>query len=293
MRFFPGLIFLIAFWMLAACQTPTKVYESQPVTAKAGENVPSLKPDAQTVILDARPAFQYALSHLNGSQSVQWTDFTQREAPFFGELEHDLFFHARRLARLGIDPATPVIVVGLAGQGHGEEGRVAWTLRYMGVKNVKFVSIDYFSLPLTQEEAEPRAAKPIWRPQVDPSLLVDRKTMVKLIARPRSPSSPVIVDVRSAREYMGKASTLSSKKAPDIGAINIPWTEFFDSKGLVVPGMKQKLEAVGITPDKTLYVISERGVESAAATLALRELGFSKAANFAGGYLELIEASAK
>lgn len=284
---------LLALFFLAACQSaPTKVYESAPAEPKAG-SVAVIKPDDNTVIIDARPSFQYAMAHLNGSQNMQWTDFTQREAPYFGELEKDLFFHARRLARLGIDPSTPVIVVGAGPQGHGEEGRVAWTLKYMGVKNVKFVSIDYFSLPLTNnEEAEPRANKPLWKPQVDESLSVDRKTMVKLIAKPRTADSPVIIDARSHQEYLGKASTQYSK-APDIGAINIPWTEFFDSKGLVLPSMKQKLESVGITPNKTLYVISERGVESAAATLALRELGFSKAANFPGGYLELIEDSKK
>jgi thiosulfate/3-mercaptopyruvate sulfurtransferase len=224
---------------------------------------------------------------------MQWSDFTQHEEPFEGELEKDLFFHARRLARLGIDPSTPVIVVGLGPQGHGEEGRVAWTLKYLGVKNVSFASIDHFSLPLTSEEAPPRESKSLWKPQVDDSLLVDRKTMLKLITKPRDTKAPVIVDVRTHQEYLGKTSTALNKEIPDIGAINIPWTEFFDSHGLIVPAMKQKLEAVAITPEKVLYVISEKGVESAAVTLALRELGYTKAANFAGGYSELIKARKK
>lgn len=285
--------FLLGFFIfLSACvQKPTKVYETQPAEPKAGEHAPGMKVDDKTVILDARPAFQFAISHLNGSQNVQWSDFAQREHPFEGELEKDLFFHARRLARLGIDLSTPVVIVGLGNQGHGEEGRIAWTLKVMGVKDVRFVNIDYFSLPLTQAEAEPRENKAVWKPVVDETLMIDRKTMVKLIAKPRTPDSPIIIDVRPHQDYLGKASTEFSKKAPDIGAINIPWTEFFDSHGLIIPTMKQKIEGVGISKDKVIYVISDKGVESAAATMALRELGFSKAANFAGGYLELIEAS--
>ena len=292
-----GLILLISlssgFLFLQGCaQAPTKMYESKPVEAKASEAAP-VKVDDQTVILDARPAFQYAISHLNGSQNIQWSDFSQREYPYDGELEKDLFFHARRLARLGIDPATPVVIVGLGSNGHGEEGRVAWTLKVLGIKAVRFVNIDYFSMPLTSEEAPPRENKPIWKPQVDSSLVVDRKTIIKLLASPRKSDSPVIIDVRLSKDYLSKKPSSFGKPIPDIGAMNIPWTEFFDSHGLMIPGMKQKLEAVGITPDKTLYVISEKGVESAGVTLALRQLGYKKTANFAGGYLELIEAPKK
>lgn len=289
-----GLIFfIIGFLFLQGCaQAPTKMYESKPVEAKANEAAP-VKVDDQTVILDARPAFQYAISHLNGSQNIQWSDFAQREYPYYGELEKDLFFHARRLARLGIDPATPVVIVGLGSSGHGEEGRVAWTLKVLGIKDVRFVNIDYFSIPLTSEEAPPRKNKPMWKPQEDFSLVVDRKTIIKLLARPRKSDSPVMIDVRLSKDYLGKKPSSFGKAIPDIGAMNIPWTEFFDSHGLMIPAMKQKLEAVGITSDKTLYVISEKGVESAGVTLALRQLGYKKAANFAGGYLELIEAPKK
>jgi|SRR6185312_1182743 len=287
-----GLIILAAgFLFLQGCaQAPTKMYESKPVEAKVGE-AGSVKVDDQTVILDARPAFQYAISHLNGSQNIQWSDFAQHEYPYYGELEKDLFFHARRLARLGIDPTTPVVVVGLGSGGHGEEGRVAWTLKVLGVKDVRFVNIDYFSMPLTSEEAPPRENKPVWKPQVDSSLVVDRKTIVKLLAHPRKADSPMIIDVRLHEEYLGKTPSSFGKSIPDISAMNIPWIEFFDSHGLIIPEMRKKLEAVGITPDRTLYVISEQGVESAGVTLALRQLGFAKAANFAGGYLELVESS--
>ena len=73
-----------------------------------------------------------------------------------------------------------------------------------------------------------------------------------------------------------------------MGAINIPWIQFFDSKMQVRPEMKERLQQVGITSDKKIYVIDDQGVRSAAVVLALRELGYARSANFAGGYMQLM-----
>jgi 3-mercaptopyruvate sulfurtransferase SseA len=46
--------------------------------------------------------------------------------------------------------------------------------------------------------------------------------------------------------------------------------------------------SVGITENKEIFVIGNQGIESAAVTLALRDLGYKLAANYAGGYVELL-----
>lgn len=295
----PAKIFRIIFLMIAnlfaagfmvsCAQGPTKVYQTSPVQ-KAEDKVTGELTDIviteDTVIVDARPAFEYSLAHLSGAIGIRPEDFNQKEKAFLGHLDKDLYFHSRRLARLGISPDTPVVVVGRGVMGAGEEGRVAWTLEYMGVKNVRFTSIDYFKLPLVTAESEPRKPETIWKPQEDPSLLVGRKAFLKASMKPTE--NTVIIDARPTAEYLNKVKSEHVKSAPDIGAINIPWTEFFDAKGMTNPKIKEKLQSVGITPEKTIYVIGNQGIESAAATMALRELGYQKAANFAGGYLELI-----
>jgi len=287
MKFLP-LIFISIFW-LGCQQTPTKVYQSVPTQTKEGAQAPQdIKVTDQTVIIDARPAFEYSVAHLNGAMNLRPEDFTQRESPLLGLLEKDLFGLARYLARKGISPQTPVVVVGRGIQGFGEEGRVAWTLKYLGVENVRFASIDYFSMPLTTAEAPPKAAAVIWKPEVDESLQVGRKEFVHEVMSPRAEAtSTVIMDVRPTEEYLGKISSKVVKPPPDIGAINIPWTEFFARNGLVHEPIKSKLQSLGITEARKILVIANKGIESAAVTLALRELGFPKAANYSGGYLEL------
>jgi thiosulfate/3-mercaptopyruvate sulfurtransferase len=228
------------------------------------------------------------VAHLNGAINLRPEDFTQRETPLLGLLDKDIFGLGRYLARKGIGPQTPVVVVGRGLYGFGEEGRVAWTLKYLGVENVRFASIDYFSMPLTTAEAPPKAPAVIWKPQPVEDLQVSRKDFIHEVMSPRADAnSTVIMDVRPSEEYLGKVSSKTVKPPPDIGAINIPWTEFFARSGLVNETIKSKLQSQGITEGRKILVIANKGMESAAVTMALRELGYNKAANYSGGYLEL------
>lgn len=296
------------FWILPiflgliSCQIqPTKVFESSQTQAKGDRagttNLarPSrVKLDLLTLIVDARPAFDFALSHINGSIPLRPEDFTQKDFPFFGELEKDHFALTRYLARKGISQDTPVIVVGRGLKGEGEEGRVAWTLRYLGVKNVRSMSIDYFSIPLSTQEAPPREAEIIWKPEIREDLSVDLARAQEII-RERQKNNPawVVIDVRSSSEYLGKDLKKLPQASPDIGAINIPWNEFFDSEGFADSRMQQKLKEIGIEQRQGLLLISNQGIRSAAVLMALRDLGFSNATHFPGGYMELMQAPRK
>lgn len=276
---------------MAACQSkPTQVFQSlEPKIKDSKTPIKLADLPKETVVVDARPAFDYALSHINGSVNIRWDEFTQQEEAFKGLLEADLYFHARRLARLGIGLETPVIVVGRGPQGAGEEGRVAWTLRYLGLKNVSFMHIDSFDRPNTREEAPPRLAQPIWKPEIQESLNAERSDVLKKAMAPRTADqSFVLIDVRPSAEYLGKVKSALGAPPPDLGAINIPWTEFITSKGTTNLEIKERLQNVGVTPEKQIIVLSHRGVESATVALVLRELGYEKAANYSGGFADLM-----
>ena len=278
--------------MWVGCQQkPTKVYQSVPTQVKEQETgkPAEIKLTEQTFLVDARPAFDYSVAHLNGSINLRPEDFTQKEEAVQGLLDKDLFGLARYLARKGISPETPIGVVGRGLQGGGEEGRVAWTLQYLGVKNVRFAAIDYFSMPLTTAEAPPKAAAVIWKPELNEGLLITRNEFINEMMKPRvDANSTVIIDVRTSEEYLGKVQPKNMKAPPDINAINIPWTEFFHKNGLINTEFKAKLQSLTITEARRILVIANKGIESAAVTLALREMGYSKAQNYAGGYRELL-----
>jgi thiosulfate/3-mercaptopyruvate sulfurtransferase len=285
--------FLMKFFLLScllvlgACQTrPTKMYETQEVRSRQQALAELYKGE---LVIDARPAFDFNLSKINGSIHLRWDEFTQKDEDMRGVFEKDLFFHARRLARLGISPETPITVVGRGLQGNGEEGRLAWTLKYFGVRNVRFIHIDAFDRSQLRSSAPERQPVPIWRPELDQSLIISRKDFIQKTMSKRDPVSNLIVmDVRPSAEYLGKTPSVLRMRPPDIGAINIPWTEFVTSYGLANEGIVEKLKSVMITPEKEILVISNFGVESAAVVMVLRELGFQNSRNLAGGYSELI-----
>ena len=106
---------------------PTKLYEMTPAQGKnlgtgtEAQVMGVIRPGS--VLVDARPDFEYSLAHVPGSWSMHWQDFSQKEKPFLGELDLDLFAHARRLARYGIRPLTPVVILGKGLQSSGEDYR--------------------------------------------------------------------------------------------------------------------------------------------------------------------------
>lgn len=271
------LIFFFLFsCFLTSCSTvprPTEVYQTVPVKIreeKKQEN--KIQITDATVVLDARPAFDFLMAHINGSYNMRGEEFMQRKEPFKGVLEKDLFFHTRRLARLGISPETPVVVVGRGVEGGGEEGQLAWILMYLGVKSVKFAAIRYFSIPMTSAESPPRASVPLWKPILNESLLLERDDFLKSL------ELSAVLDVRSEEEFLKQSVK---------GAINIPWLEFFDRDGFAKKEVVEKLTEKGFSLEKEIFVISNQGRRSAAVTLALQDLGFQKAKNFSGGFKQL------
>ena len=219
----------------------------------------------------------------SGALALQWEDFNQKKAPFEGELEKDLFFHARRLARMGIGPDSDVLVLGRGKSGEGEEGRVAWVLKRLGIKKVRFAGIETISWSQTSAASPDVAEVPVWKPELDDSLEISR---IEAIERIRKDPSIWILDVNSAVDYLKEGDLFAKTKVvPKI--INIPWTEFINAKGELEPSVKKKLLEVGLAPSQTIYVMDELGVRSAGVTLLLRDLGFSKAAHWSGGIREL------
>ena len=274
-----GLLLMLV--TLLGCQTrPTKVFEKKENRQKETQAVINEK----TVILDARAPFLWSLAHPSGSLNLQWEDFTQREPPFEGRLENDLFFHARRLARLGIGPNSDILVLGRGPTGEGEEGRLAWTLRRMGLAHVRFAGLESVSWPSTKEEAPARPEVPVWKPTPDDTLEISREQALQVLQK--SPTNLWLIDVRPATEYL-KESDPFAKMGVHSQLINIPWTEFLSAKGELHASVKLKLQAVGLQPDDRIFVLDERGVRSAGSTLLLRDLGYSQATNWAGGYREL------
>lgn len=122
----------------------------------------SIRPD--TIILDARPRFQFELSHL---ANAQWEDSdVYRFEKIMAADQKNIFGKwARHFALRGINPDSHVIVIGMGDQGKKNEALVAWALIYLGVTRTQMVDVakvqklqisKTFSIPPSQEYWEPK-----------------------------------------------------------------------------------------------------------------------------------------
>ncbi len=271
--------------LVSACQTaPTRVRETQrrefeQLIQKAKKPIVLTE---NTVVLDARAAFDYGLNRVEGSHHMTWESLAENAET--GEILRDRRRLAQRLALFGITPQTPIVVVGYGPKGEGQEGRLAWTLLYLGFPDVQTAGLDMFRKNWTNKPAEP--PKNVAPAELEGNIaMITSKEEFKRLARDpkgRTESRVTIVDVRSQKEYFNKSSAMAAR--PDIQALNIEWKEFFGSDGRPDPKMRKKLNDLGIRDGDRIILVSNRGVRSAAAAYALISLGFQRVENFIGGW---------
>lgn len=287
-----NLVSIFILLLVAGCQqAPTRVFESHDYSGhrlsdKLGDPIVVT---SKTIVLDARRPFDHTMFHLQGAKQLSWEEFTQPGA-LNGKLDSDLSKMARRFARLGIEPDSEVVITGYGKKGLGEEGRLAWTLYYLGVQNVQVAGIQYFKNGITQKDSPVRKNMPYW--DAKPSFTVlaeyaDVRAVLSNPARASQKNKTIIIDVRSKDEFFNRQTFKPIGVTPDIHAIHIPYPEFIDEQGRPNQELAKKLLALGIKKSDRIVLISNRGLRSAAGTFSLLSMGFKRAANFDGGWVEL------
>jgi 3-mercaptopyruvate sulfurtransferase SseA len=178
------------------------------------------------IILDARPAFAYATSHIPTSVNIRWKDYAQTDAAHLGNLDPDVDLLARKLRINGITPQVPVIVLGSGPSGDGAEGRVAWMLQYLGVQNVEIKNYD--KVPGKREASDElqNLNSPIWLPKIVESLKISKRDLQATLNG--KIKAITLIDVREPDEFVRKAG---AGRGHIKGAINISWKEFFGKEG--------------------------------------------------------------
>lgn len=266
------------------CQVaPTRVGESgrREFDVLVDKTARPIALDEKTTVLDARSNFDFGLNRVEGSQHFAWDKLAESEAS--GEVLRDKRQAALRLSLLGLEPTSKVVVVGQGVNGRGEEGRLAWTLLMLGFQDVQVASLEMFRKNWTQNPSPPPKNAAPWQPNPRDGMEISHEEFARLATDPkyRLERKVHIVDVRSEREYFNQAG---GPKIPDIGAINIEWTQFYTALGRPNSKIKARLKAVGIGEGDRVVLVSNRGVRSGAAAYALLALGFARVENYTGGW---------
>lgn len=168
----------------------------------------------------------------------------------------------------------------------GTAARLFWTLEYFGHSKVKIFegNIDRW----LEEKRKFTRENPVFSPEIFEAKKDESKIANKEFVLENLNSSDIkLLDVRSSEEFRGEVQTARSKGHIPC-AVNIPWKEFADSKGLVKPEsvLNEILEKNDITKDKEIITYCYMGYRSSFAYLILRMLGYSKVRNYDGSWAE-------
>jgi thiosulfate/3-mercaptopyruvate sulfurtransferase len=253
---------------------------------------------SSTIVLDARPAADYAAGHITGAINVMWQTFATVSAGTPGDPNWGVLKPAADigvlLGNLGIDATKEVVVYANAPDGWGEDGRIVWMLRMAGVTNARMLDGGYKAwlaggYAISANIPTPTAT-PFALSSLDGTYTVDKTWIVANMGK----TDVKIVDARGADEYAG-AIKYGEKRGGHIpGAINLPFnTTLFVNDGGSTTGFFKSAEqldalfiAAGLKKSDTIVSYCTKGIRSAMMTMALRMAGYTKAVNYDASFYE-------
>lgn len=243
-----------------------------------------LRSERPPLLLDLRPAEEFAAGHLAGSVHLDlWgvSLIDTSEAP----LRAFMWMIGHLFALRGVTPDRPVVVY--ESSSGMRAARAYWLLEYLGHPNVRVLdggvpAWTQAGFGLTTEAARPVPSN--WHGEPQPHLLA---TAAEVNARLGKLSQTAIVDTRSDGEYYGEQ--VRAKRGGAIpGAVHLEWTNNLRPDGTYKSPeeLKAMYEALGVTPDREVVTYCQGGYRAAHTYLALRLAGFPRVRNFTGSWKE-------
>ena len=260
-------------------------YANPQLLVSAGELSAGLADRSQRapVVLDLRPAEEFAVGHIPGAVHVDLfgvslidTDPAPLKA-FMWMIEHVL-------ASRGVDAGTPVVVYDE--QSGIRAARAFWFLEYFGHPSVRMLDGGFGAwtragLPVTRDGAPPTPSA--WTGSREADAVATWRDVRAAIGHDRA----VILDTRTDEEYCG-TMVRAARGGAIPGAVHVEWTRNLTPDGEFKPAaqLRAMYEAAGVTPDRRVIAYCHGGYRAAHAYVALRLLGYPDVRNYVGSWKE-------
>lgn len=119
----------------------------------------------------------------------------------------------------------------------------------------------------------------------EPGWLADRRDVLAATQRAGS----VILDVRSEEEWRRSEPVSETPVGHIPGAVHLAWDQLIDPATKRIrpkAEIAERLHAFGVTPDKEVITYCHAGIRAAHTCFVLRTLGYDKAKNYEGSWLD-------
>ena len=242
-----------------------------------------LQGSRQPLLLDLRPAEQFAAGHVAGAVHLDLWGFSLIDtdpAP----LRAFLWMVEHVLALRGVTAEQPVVLYGE----HSDlrAARVFWFLEFFGHPDVRVLdggsrAWAAHGLPLSTRPVTP--APSTWTGLRRTETLA---TWRDLSERLRA-ADVAVLDTRTDEEYSGTTARAARGGAVP-GAVHLEWTHNLTPQGEFRPAgdLRRLYESAGITPAREVITYCQGGYRAAHAYLALRIAGYPRVRNYLGSWKE-------
>jgi thiosulfate/3-mercaptopyruvate sulfurtransferase len=238
---------------------------------------------AAPLVIDVRPAEQFARGHLAGAVHLDlWgvSLIDTSEAP----LRAFMWMIGHLFSLRGVTPDRGVVVY--EADSGIRAARAFWLLEYLGHPSVRVLDGGLHGwtdagFPVTTETVAPSPST--WHGEPDLSRLATWRQVYDRLGQ----AGTVIVDTRSDAEYLGDA--VRARRGGAIpGAVHLEWTQNLAATGRLKPAeeLRSMYAAAGVTPDREVVTYCQGGYRAAHTYLALRVLGFPHIRNYTGSWKE-------
>lgn len=231
------------------------------------------------LVIDPRSAMRYLMGHLRGAVSVP---FKKLQGPDGRLAEPAQLAAAFGDAGLGND-ITPVIYDQHDGR---NAAMAAWVLEYLGRTDVHLMDSLFESW---KDEGREVLYRPVpTEPQTfharpDPSIRATLDVVANL-------SAVKLLDTRTPEEFNGQTD-MDDRPGHIPGAVNLPHSAVTGPEGslLIAPDrLRQRLDAVGVSPTDEVVAYCRSGVRASVVWLAMRQYGYNVRL-YDGSYAEWME----
>ncbi len=242
------------------------------------------------VVVDVRSKMAFMASgHIPRAVVATWHDFSDPNSAIKGLLDPDIGRLEKKLGALGVSNDRQVVVYSNPFDNWGDEGRMYWTLKYLGHPNVRVLDGGWvkWSAEMRRFECGPAHPRPaVFKAKVAPSLITN-KAEVRNLAEGPHPDT-ILADARSTEEYNGAYQQGIARGGHIPSAVNVPWNQFCTPDGTVKPveAIRAILEKQGVASGKAVVCYCTGGVRSAWLYFILELAGYEKVRNYPGSWWE-------
>lgn len=241
----------------------------------------------QVTVVDVRRQPFYLLGHIDGALHVERDAFLSLRSGVKSLVPTATEFQAM-MSRLGITPETTVVAYAEDDNPYG--ARFVWTLRYHGHEKAYVLDGGYDKW---KKEKRPTALLPTspagqtdYRLKTCCDIRAEGDYVLTRMANP----DVVIWDTRRRGEYLG-TEVRADRGGHIPQAVHLRWTHLLrEVDGVKVlkseEEIRKLLAASGITSDREIVAHCQTGIRSSYATLVLLGLGYERARNYDGSWIE-------